>query len=56
MIQEIGIVDSKKVISIIKEKYNFDYANYAPTAFKRRLIRYINNNNFNTIKDFIIRL
>lgn len=56
MIQEIGIVDSKKVISIIKEKYNFDYSNYAPTAFKRRLLKYINGNNFNNIKDFLIRL
>ena len=56
MIQEIGIVDTKKAISIIKEKYDFDYTNYAPTAFKRRLIRYINGHNFNNLKDFLLRL
>jgi chemotaxis protein methyltransferase CheR len=56
MIQEIGIVDSKKAISVIKEKYNFDFSNYAPTAFKRRLIKYINGHNFNNIKDFLVRL
>lgn len=56
MIQEIGIVDSKKIISVVNEKYGHDFSNYAPTSFKRRLIQYINNNNFNSIKDFILRL
>lgn len=56
MIQEIGIVDSKKAISIINEKYNYDYSSYAPTAFKRRLLKYINAHNFTNIKDFLLRL
>jgi chemotaxis protein methyltransferase CheR len=56
MIQEIGIVDSKKIINVIKEKYNYDFSNYAPTAYKRRLIKFINSHNFNSIKDFTIRL
>ncbi|MCK4661833.1 MAG: hypothetical protein KAT68_03125 [Bacteroidales bacterium] len=56
MIQDIGIVDTKKIINIIKEKYNYDYKEYAQTSLKRRLILYINSNNYNNINDFIHRL
>lgn len=56
MINEIGIVDSKRIISIFKNKYEYDYSEYATTAFKRRLVSFLNTKNFNSIKDFILRL
>ncbi len=42
---ELGIVDTRNVINAIKEKYNYDYKNYALTFFKHRLEKVIANNN-----------
>lgn len=53
MIYDIGIVDTKKVIGAIKEIYNIDFLNFALTAFKRRLLYVLNENNYTSIVDFI---
>lgn len=53
MIYDIGIVDTKKVIAAIKETYNIDFSNFALTAFKRRLLYVLNENNYASIVDFI---
>jgi chemotaxis protein methyltransferase CheR len=53
MIYDIGIVDTKKVIAAIKEIYNLDFTNFALTAFKRRLLYVLNENNYSSIVDFI---
>jgi chemotaxis protein methyltransferase CheR len=56
MIQDIGIIDTKKIFSTIKEKYNFDFSDYSLTTFKRRVIKVANLLSFQNINDFIIRL
>ncbi len=53
MIYDIGIVDTKKVIAAIKEVYGIDFSNFALTAFKRRLLYVLNENNYSSIIDFI---
>lgn len=53
MIYDIGIVDTKKVISAINEVYQIDFSNFALTAFKRRLLYVLNENNYTSIVDFI---
>lgn len=53
MIYDIGIVDTKKVISVIKEVYDIDFSGFALTAFKRRLLYVMNENNYSSIVDFI---
>lgn len=53
MIYDIGIVDTKKVISVIKDVYSIDFSGFALTAFKRRLLSVMNDNNYSSIVDFI---
>jgi chemotaxis protein methyltransferase CheR len=53
MIYDIGIVDTKKVISVIKDVYSIDFSGFALTAFKRRLLSVMNENNYSSIVDFI---
>ena len=34
---EIGIVDTRNIINVIAEKYNYDFSDYALISFKRRI-------------------
>jgi chemotaxis protein methyltransferase CheR len=43
--RELGIVDTRNIISAIIEKYNYDFSDYALISFKRRLERIIDNYN-----------
>lgn len=56
MMQDIGIVDTKKIIGIIKDNYGHDFSNYALTTFKRRLIRIIQLHNLQNVVNLISRL
>lgn len=56
MIHDIGIVDTKKIISAINEAYAVDFSGYALTAFKRRVLKVMNDNNYSSIVDFIHRM
>ena len=56
MVQEIGIVETRKIVSLIKEKYDYDFHDFALTTFKRRITKAINLSNFNNADDFINRL
>ncbi|MBE9467185.1 MAG: hypothetical protein IMY72_02550 [Bacteroidetes bacterium] len=53
MINNLGIVDTRKIIKAIHEIYNYDFNNYALTAFKHRLIKILNNNNYDSPDNFI---
>src|SRR3989304_1007943 len=53
---DIGIVETRKVIEVIKETYNYDYKNYALTFFKHRLERVIEINNLRDIELLIQKL
>jgi chemotaxis protein methyltransferase CheR len=39
MQQEIEIADLRKLTTLVKEKYNYDFTNYAMSSFKRRIQR-----------------
>ena len=56
MINDIGIVDTKKIISAISETYSIDLSSLALTAFKRRVLKVMNDHNYSSIVDFIHRL
>jgi chemotaxis protein methyltransferase CheR len=38
-VQDIGINDLRKLTQVIKEKYDYDFSNYAASSFKRRILR-----------------
>jgi len=56
MIHDIGIVDTKKIIATINDTYDIDFSGYALTAFKRRILKIMNENNYSSVVDFISRL
>ena len=42
---EIGIVETRSIINLIAERYNYDFSDFALTSFKRRVERIIEQNN-----------
>jgi len=42
---ELGIVDTRNIINLITEKYNYDFSDFALTSFKRRIEKIIEQNN-----------
>jgi len=42
---EIGIVDTRNILSLINEKYSYDFSDYALTSLKRRIEKLIELNN-----------
>src|SRR6266542_4015858 len=42
---ELGIVETRNIINLIAEKYNYDFSDFALTSFKRRIERFIELNN-----------
>lgn len=53
---EVGIVDTRKIISTVKELYDYDYKNYALTFFKHRLEKIIVENNLRDADHLIEKL
>ena len=47
--QEIHIVDIRKLTEIIKSKYAYDFTNYAISSFKRRIIRILELYKFKSV-------
>lgn len=47
--QEIHIVDIRKLTDVIKTKYGYDFTNYAISSFKRRILRIIDLYKFNSV-------
>jgi chemotaxis protein methyltransferase CheR len=39
MITELDISDLKRITEVVKQKYNYDFTNYAMSSFKRRVLR-----------------
>jgi chemotaxis protein methyltransferase CheR len=56
MVDNIGIVDTKKIIATVQEAFGFDYSDYTYTILKRRLIHVINYLNIGTIEEFIEKI
>lgn len=55
MISELDIADLKRITELVKQKYAFDFTNYAMSSFKRRIIRILDLNNM-TIETLIKRI
>ncbi len=53
---ELSIADIRKLIEVIKNTYNYDFGNYALTAFKRRISKFLLNNNMYRIDELISKL
>lgn len=52
--QEIHIVDIRKLTEIIKTKYGYDFTNYAISSFKRRILRILELYKFKSV-DALVR-
>jgi chemotaxis protein methyltransferase CheR len=52
--QDIEIADLRKLTEIIKEKYGYDFTNYAMSSFKRRILRILELYKINSV-DFLIK-
>jgi chemotaxis protein methyltransferase CheR len=53
---EIGIVDTRAIVKVIKDTYDYDFSDYALTSFKRRLEKVMVDNNFKNIDNFVSKL
>jgi len=53
---ELGIVDIREIIRLIKTNYNFDFSNYALTSLKYRLEHVIAKNNLSTPESLFRKL
>ncbi|MBC7920093.1 MAG: protein-glutamate O-methyltransferase CheR [Ferruginibacter sp.] len=56
MQQEIEIVDLRRLTEVIKNKYNYDFSNYAMSSFKRRVQRIIELYKFASVDALIRKL
>ena len=53
---EVGIVETRKIIEVIKEQYDYNYKNYALTFLKHRLEKVLNLNNLRDADHLIQKL
>ncbi len=53
---ELGITDTRKIISVIKDNHGYDYKNYALTFFKHRLEKVIEKHNLRDAEGLIEKL
>lgn len=51
--QEIEISELKKLTEVIKEKYDYDFTNYAMSSFRRRILRVVELYKFNSVEALI---
>jgi chemotaxis protein methyltransferase CheR len=56
MVQEIGVSDINRVVSVVQEKFDLDFSNYAVSSFKRRLERLIEVRNCKNIDTLIQKI
>jgi chemotaxis protein methyltransferase CheR len=53
---EIDIQDVRHLIGVVKEKYKFDFGEYALSSFKRRIVRVLELHKFDSVAKLIERL
>ena len=56
MIEDIEINDVRSLTQIVKEKYDYDFSNYATSSLKRRLVRIMNMFQYKDFNDFQVVL
>jgi chemotaxis protein methyltransferase CheR len=54
--QDIGITELKKLTHAIKEKYSYDFSNYASASFKRRILRIMELKNIHNLDALIQKI
>ena len=54
--QEIEISDIRKLTEAVKEKYNYDFTNYAMSSFRRRITRVVELYNFSSVDELIRKI
>lgn len=54
--QEIEISELRKLTEVIKEKYNYDFTNYAMSSFRRRIMRVVELYDFNSVEALITKI
>jgi chemotaxis protein methyltransferase CheR len=56
MQQDIEIADLRKLTALIKERFNYDFSNYAMSSFKRRIQRVLELDRLNSVDALIKKL
>lgn len=56
MIEDIEINDVRSLTQLVKEKYDYDFSNYAISSFKRRLLRILEVYKFDTFDKLLTRI
>ncbi len=54
--QEIHIVDIRRLTEVIKSRYGYDFTNYAISSFKRRILRILELYRFNSVEALTKRI
>lgn len=54
--QDIEISDLRRITELVKEKYNYDFTNYAMSSFRRRILRILELYKFGSAELLIKRL
>jgi chemotaxis protein methyltransferase CheR len=54
--EDIGIADLRKLTHAIKEKYSYDFSNYASASFKRRIMRIMELRNISNMDSLINKI
>ena len=56
MIEDIEINDLRLLTQLVKEKYDYDFSNYAISSFKRRLLRILEIYKFDTFDKLLVKI
>lgn len=56
IMHEIEIADIRRLTEVIKEKYNYDFSNYAMSSFRRRIQRVLELYKFSSVDALLKRL
>jgi chemotaxis protein methyltransferase CheR len=56
MMEDIELVQLKKLLSHLKEKFQYDFSDYTMSSFKRRVMRILELHGFDTVEALIKRL
>jgi chemotaxis protein methyltransferase CheR len=54
--QDIEIAELRKLTTLVKEKYNYDFSNYAISSFKRRILRLLELDRLSSVDALIKKL
>lgn len=56
MIEDVGIIDARRIVSTLQSTYGIDLTNYSMTALRRRFVYVLEKNNLKSVDDLILKL